>query len=363
MPNNVSNAPEQDENKGTNTNPVAKEPSYEEVMAALESGDGAALDRLMAVNESDDDSDQDTDEASDGENGNGNEPPVEKDQGSQEDDTRNEPVEAANAASNAQPQQNNQPDPNEELRRELHRVKSELGRVGAMQRRMQQLEEELRATRARASANEPANGGNSNQPKEPQIPEKVRTRIEQLRAVDPDLADTLTEMYSSVTESDHATREDVMRAMEEQRHQEEADRFYAEQKQLLSQYVPQHEQVFASPHWAEWKDQLLPGQRAMAESGYAMEVAQAIQAFAHWYKSNYGNPQQSPASSQGGDPNAADPNAETGNNRNSVDEQRKRKLEASTGVRNTPAKPTEVFDEQAYFTETYNRLLKDQGLK
>lgn len=361
MADNQSNAPEQDSNDVNNPNPVAAEPSYAEVMAALESGDSAALDRLMAVQKEEEEEEEQSNP--DGENKEGNQPEPVEGQGSQEHNA--DPNGAApNAAPNAQPTQNNQPNQEDELRRELHRVKSELGRVGAMQRKMQQLEDELRAVRARASdPNAGQNTGNPNQPAKPELPEKIKTRIEQLRAVDPDLADTLQDMYEATAQRDDHTREDVMRTIEERQQQEEAERFYLEQKAILTEIVPQHEQVFAMPEWKEWKDTLLPNQRAMAESGYALEAAQALQAYAYWYKGKYGNVEQpSPTSSEGGDPNNANANVGTNPTPNHVVEQRNRRIEASAGVRNVPAKPQENFDPEAYFHEQYTKLGKAQGI-
>lgn len=362
MPIDKSNAPEQDSNGTVNTNSVGQEPSYTDVMAALEAGDSSALDRLMAVEQGKETEDEE-DTSDNEENTEGKESETDEGQGSQ-DDSDDEPAEAANAASTAQPTQQNQPDPQEELRRELHRLRSDVGRVAGLQRKVQELERELRTARARTPANEPSPQGGSNQPAAPQLPDNIRNRIEQLRAIDPDMADILTEMYAASAQRDDHTREDVMREISERQYQEEMDRHYAEQKALLSEYVPEHERVFASPQWQEWKETLLPGQRAMAESGYAVEVAQAINAFAHWLRASQGNQQSSPASSQGGDPNGnnTNMNAANGGNPNPVVEQRQRKIETSAGVKHTPAKAHEEFDAEQAFSEWYTKLGKANGV-
>lgn len=362
MSDNQSKTPEQDSNGTVNTNSAGQEPSYTDIMAALEAGDSSALDRLMAVEKGEEDNDKEDTEG----NKEGEESEGKQTQGSHEDDdSKNEPAEAAkNAASTAQPTQQNQPDPNEELRRELHRLRSDVGRVAGLQRKVQQLESELRAARARTHERDDSQQGSSNQPAQPKLPENVRIRIEQLRAVDPDLADTLTEMYAASAQRDDHTREDVMREVEERHRQEELDRHFAEQKALLTEWVPEHERIFAAPQWSEWKETLLPGQRAMAESGYAVEVAQAIQAFAHWLRASQESNQQSNASSQGGDPNGNNTNlnASNGGNPNPVVEQRQRKIETSAGVKHTPAKAHEEFDAEKAFSEWYTKLGKANGV-
>lgn len=359
MPIDKSNAPEQDSNGTVNKDSVGQEPSYSDVMAALEAGDSSALDRLMAAEGKEPAKEEPT--PGNEENKEGEESETDEGQGSQ-DDSNDEPAEAANAASTAPNAQKNEPDPQEELRRELHRLRSDVGRVGGLQRKVQELERELRTARARTPANEPSPQGGSNQPAQPQLPDNIRNRIEQLRAIDPDMADILTEMYAASAQRDDHTREDVMREISERQYQDEMDRQYAEQKALLTEYVPEHERVFSSPQWHEWKETLLPGQRAMAESGYAVEVAQAIQAFAHWLRASQGNQSPSNASSQGGDPSNLNQNASNNGNPNPVVEQRQRKIETSAGVKHTPAKAHEEFDAERYFHETYTKLGKDAGI-
>lgn len=361
MSDNQSKTPEQDSNGTVENSSAGQEPSYTDIMAALEAGDSSALDRLMAVEKDEDEDDNGNTEG----NKEGEESEGKKTQGSQEDDDSNkEPVEAANAASTAQDATHNQPDPNEELRRELHRLRSDVGRVAGLQRKVQELERELRTARARTHERDDSQQGSSTQPAQPKLPDNIRNRIEQLRAVDPELADTLQEMYAASAQRDDHTREDVLRQVEERREQEEMQRHFAEQKALLSEWVPEHEQIFASPQWADWKETLLPGQRAMAESGYALEVAQAIQAFAHWLRASQGNHAQSNASSKGGDPNGnnTNMNASNGGNPNPVVEQRQRKIEASAGVKHTPAKAHEEFDAEQYFSQVYNDLGKKNGV-
>lgn len=353
MNDNQSNTPEQDQN---NNPGMEQEPTYSDIITAIESGNSAELDRLMAVETAKQGSEFEFEDKDEEEEEEGN---------TAQRSPEPEPKEAApDAASTADDNTDKQkPDELEEIRRELHRVKSEAGRVAALQRKVSELEGQLRASRARTSATEQPEQGSSTQPAKVEIPDNVRNRIEQLRAVDPDLADTLQEMYTASTQSDQRTREDIMREVEEQRQSEEADRHFAEQKALLSEWIPEHEQVFASNEWSAWKDTLLPGQRAMAESGYAVEVAQAINAFAHWLRASQGPDQKSSTSSEGGDPNQRNnTNVSNGQVQNPVVEQRNRKIEASAGVRNAPAKAHEEFDADKYFSEVYTQLGKSAGI-
>lgn len=154
------------------------------------------------------------------------------------------------------------------LKQELHRAKSDAGRLPHMQRRVQELEREL--TKLRTPASKPDN--------DEVIPAKLKERIERLKEIDPDLAELIETSHS---ENAAATRELAAayeRSIKLQQEREEAEYVSREYDKVISA-VPEAEEVFRSPEWSRWVGMLSPNHRAMAESSDANEVLTALAAF------------------------------------------------------------------------------------
>ena len=227
----------------------------------------------------------------------------------------------------------------ERAQREIHRLRSDAGRVPFLQKRLAELERQGRNT---TSGREPAKVDIDPN-------ETIAQKLARYKEIDPELADVLSDVIrdaraQAITHSQQSVEE--MRAIEEEA---ENQRFYNEQIGLLEEAVPQYKQIFAMPEWQEWKDRLTPGQRAMAESGYASEVTQAIYAFGNFMKARTGqaNQQQPPAKTE---------------EAKKVQAQRAARQESSPSAKSTPAKKEKEFDADAYFAEQFGKIMKENHL-
>lgn len=338
----------------TDTTQDADFTDYAAISKAMGEGNKEELDRLMAVQSSDpapkedavvedDLKGQDLPEQEEGES-------VEKeakdnvlDQPDKSSEEGNK--EAASAASSV-----NDADELEKIRQELHRYKSDAGRVPFMQRRLQEVERELRAAKARSFT-----GGSDSKPvptdvKGVTLDTETQSKIDALRETDPTLADMFEHVAKNAIAAANSRADHVVNTISQQEQEAENARFFMEQKAELTRMIPQHDQVFAMPEWRAWKDTLSPAQRAVAESGYASDVSQAIYAFAaEMQRSSQPLPSDTPA-----------PNNPAG--KSDVSEARDRKAAATTNVRSPAAKASGDFDEDAYFREIYQRVGKEQNI-
>lgn len=247
-----------------------------------------------------------------------------------------------------------------EMERELHKARSDAGRVPYIQRRMQELERELRASKARPPVSATTATVDASQI---EIPPALKKKYDTIRETDPDLADTLEETFRMQTALVHTAQETAVKTVtEEQQEREDAAFFYQEKAKLL-QAVPQAEQIFALPAWKEWKASLTPGRRAIASSGYAEEMVQALYAFAADYQAATGQPliQQPTTTAPVATTPAATAAVETAPEDNAVKAERERKLAQSAQTSTAAAKATEQFDADKYFKEMYDKLGKEQG--
>ena len=328
--------------------------AYSALATAMSKGDTAEIDRLMAV----------ADAESDNEKADGHDqvdPLLDsKDSTSTDDD------EAKRAADAAHDEQNqNAPNPDNDLeamRAELHRLRSDVGRVGHLQRTVQELQRQARAHEARLPSTQVAETPPKAEPsKTKDLPEDLKKRIADLKEVDPELADTFEAFAKTMSQQTEARTSELQQEFQEvQREQEEA-KHWQEQKAELYQLVPRCDEIFAMPEWSEWKDSLTPGQRGLTESGYAQDMAHAIYVFASHMQARqqaYGNANQV-ASSQGGDPNT-NTNATNDSNTTTVNQEvndtRARKIRAAADIRSTAAKKVEALDEEKMYSEFYQQI-------
>ena len=251
-----------------------------------------------------------------------------------------EPEAAPPAASTVQT-----PDELATLKQELHKLKSEAGRVSHMQRRTAQLEQELRALKARAPEVSTAVPTDISKI---QLDPETQQELDDLKEIDPVMARTLERIAKTAVLTANVKADTVVQAITQHDQEAEDQRFFLEQKSLLSEMIPNHDQIFASDQWREWKEKLSPGRRGLAESGYADEVAQAVYAFA----ADMQRLQQSTSPAP-----VVVPTPES-----AVTKTRARKVEQSADVRSTAPRTTAVFNEDDYFKEMYEKAASDNHI-
>ena len=238
------------------------------------------------------------------------------------------------------------------LRRELHRLKSDVGRVPFMQSRMKELERELREVKL--SRNVEAGTSSADPEKQVEVPADIKKRIDELREVDPSLATLLEDMTKALRSETQSTARHVVTTINDSEREVEEQRTVQEQYHQLLEEVPWAPQAFQSQEWKQWKDSLLPGQRAMAESTYAGDVKIALNEFARVMQARQG----SATSVQQVSAVVVDEEAEK------VKRDRERKLATGTTSKSPTAKTgTPVLDEDAAFREFYEQIQKDNHLK
>lgn len=158
----------------------------------------------------------------------------------------------------------------ESLRKENHSLKSQAGRVPHVQRKIQELDKklaELSATPSRPST---------------AINEQLANKISSIKDADPELAEVLQEITNTIIKSQEeaaaaaASREkDTLTLLREQEyaaHQE------IEAQKLLSMFDNARE-VFASNSWKEWKESQSAAVKALADGDTAADVARAFKLY------------------------------------------------------------------------------------
>lgn len=347
-------------NGQSDTNEVLTEEDdkFAAISRAMSEGDHAALDRLMAAEEGDDSTDVvDTDKEED-------DTQVDSDVKTENDtpaavasDEASDVTEAASSA--ASPDKPGVDSDAEALKTELHRLRSDAGRVPYLQRRLSELERELRAQQARAPE-ATANGTKTTKNVEDvELDEQTARDLAALKEIDPILATTMERVAKSAIAAANSRVDHVVTTFTQADAEQEDNRLWIEQKAELTRLIPQHEQIFALPEYQQWKASLTPGRRAMAESIYADEVAMALQAFAADMQRTRGNTNQQVAQPAQVTPPVQQPvSAEP----TAVQEARNRKVATSAEVKNPSAKVSAPLNEEDYFREMYQKLGKQNHI-
>lgn len=240
----------------------------------------------------------------------------------------------------------------EELRQQNHRYSSDAGRVPYLQRRLAELERQARAPTAR-QVNQSPDGKTAATPADLstiELDPEMQKELDDLKDIDPVMAKALERSHKMAILTAQRRAEAMFNERDQVQTEIEDERFYLEQKAELDHMIPQNTQIFRSPEWQEWKAGLTPGQRALAESGYAKEVAQAIYAFAADMKARYGsNEEAAPEKKENTTPEA----------NSQVAEERARKAATSPEVKSTAAKAGSELDEEQLFREMYKKIGKE----
>lgn len=340
---------------------------FNSIAKALNEGDYTSLDRLMtaetkektpvpedkSLDTSDEDKDETdvddeqklTDDSNNESEEDGNK--TETDDGKPDKDTESsdDPEAATSAASTDK-------DDKQNLEQELHRLRSDAGRVPYMQRRLAELEREVRAYKARTpnASNDGKTQAKTVDLSSIELDADTQKEIDDLKETDPLMAKMFERVAKTAIAAANSRADHVVDTFTESDAKAEDERFFLEQKSELTRMVPQHEAVFALPEWRQWKDSLTPGLRAMAESGLASEVSQAIYAFA----ADMQRGRQAAGSNDTQVPPTDKPSA--------VSDERARKVASSSETKNSAAKKTQELDEDAYFSEMYKKLGKDSNI-
>lgn len=306
---------------------------FDAITTAMNSGNDEELDRLMAIEpEPEEEIEEVVEEV---------ELPDESDAKKEESEEspevevpEDEPNEAASAAASSA-----------ERDRELQKLRSDAGRVPFIQKRMAELEREVRAYKARDSQNAPSKNGGANL-KDIHLDEETQREIDELREVDPVMAKTLERIAKTAQATATAKVDHAVNTMTQIDQEKEEFNFLLEQKADLVREIPQADAIFATPEWSQWKNSLTPGQRALAESSYASEVKQAVYAFAAVMQNHTqaNQPQETPAGNK------------------ELKEARDRKVGASAEVKASAAKKAVELDSDAYFEEMYNKIGKESHI-
>jgi hypothetical protein len=194
-----------------------------------------------------------------------------------------------------------------------HRLKSDAGRVAALQRKVDDL---LRARAESPPESKPA-------AKEPSVAKtKFDEKLAKARELDPDLADLMEALREDAIEKANSLVTDKVSQTEQILRQREEQEVFHREKARLLEMVPEADEVFKNPAWRQWKESQPPAILALASSLNADEMYLAMQKFASDMQRDY--PELYPAPTQGKTPPAQpDPTA------NKVAADRTRKLASS----------------------------------
>lgn len=329
-------------------NPATESELNDMIMKAVQDNDHNEIDRLMTVEVEEEVQNEELQEEE--------EKPVEQEDGTSDA----EEVEKEEAAPDVKEPAASTPEPvkaeeneTELLRKELHKLKSDAGRVPHMQSRMKELERELREVKLSRSVGviDPTD---PEKIKAVEVPANLKKKIEDLRDVDPALADLLEDMTKALRSETQETAGRLVSTITETEREYDEQRVIEDQYTQLVSEVPWAPQAFKSQEWRQWKDNLTPGRRAMAESMYADDVRVALTAFAQDMQARQGN---ATSVKQVPTPAVVDEEAER------IKQNRERKLSTSTTVKGTTAKAsTPPLDEEALFREAFERTQKENHL-
>lgn len=332
---------------------ITPEQEFEAISKAMTSGDQAELDRLMAIpgKPEEKETEEEVEDSTDVVEEKTEETTSTKDETTtdEEDDSKKvDTTEAAKSAASTDKTEKKEENELDTLRQQVHQYKSDAGRVPYLQRRLSELERELRASKARSvtSTSKTDASTSSKTPKDVELDPEVQKDIDDLKEIDPVLARTMERIAKTAVAAASERVDSAVTAMTQQEQEAEDFKFFTEQKSMLLTRIPQADAIFATPEWKQWKESLTPNRRALAESGYAEEVEQAIYAFAADMRSRQGTPETA----------APVAKVEETTPETEVSKARQRKVQSSAEVPNPSARKTEQFDDDQAFSEMYRKL-------
>lgn len=145
-------------------------------------------------------------------------------------------------------------------------LRSQAGRVPSIQRKLDALDKKLESMKSASPSSQTST----------KIKPKVDKLLEGVRDTDPVLADNIASAIAAAIEGvDEEMRTNTTETLSMLREQEANDYVEEQKERLLSMY-PNAPQVFASPHWSEWKKSQPEHVLALAGSTSADAVAMAF---------------------------------------------------------------------------------------
>lgn len=156
--------------------------------------------------------------------------------------------------------------------KQIHQLRSDAGRVPALQRQLSDLDKKLKEMATKPST--PASAREDTR--------VLSEKLAQIKEADPLLAEAVEEAIKAAI---HDLRQDTDTKLAQtqevlnQRAAKEEDEYLDREYTKLLEAVPNAPQVFAHPLWEEWKSQIPTNLLALAKSNTADEVMVAFEQF------------------------------------------------------------------------------------
>lgn len=158
-----------------------------------------------------------------------------------------------------------------------HRVKSELGRIPFLQRKVDELSRQRSEPQTKPVKEEPAAVKTSN------TKSKLEEKLAEARAVDPALADLLQLVKDETEQSLREEFSSKVKQTEDLVLGREQEQVWHNEKARLLQMVPQADDVFKHPLWKEWKTNVATEtMRALTNSVNADDMVVALEQFSKY---------------------------------------------------------------------------------
>lgn len=230
----------------------------------------------------------------------------------------------------------------EALKRQLHALSSNSGRVNHLQSELSRLKREVDKYKKQAAETAASK------------PSKAEEKINEVRAADEDLADALAAMreeYAATKAAPQFEADDDGVDLEEE---------LAVVKRIhpdVDRILPGGDMRY---YWDKWKEMLQPEHRALAESSYANEYSMAVSAF----KADFPRVVEILNQSTQKETQSTTQQSHEPAQPNPVEEARKRKL-ASTATTRSPANKqgNRPVDEDALYSQIYQDILKENNIR
>lgn len=235
----------------------------------------------------------------------------------------------------------------EERKQLEHRVKSELGRVPYLQRKVEELSRQL---------SEPPATKKPEAAQKTSVPQgKFAEKLAQIKQVDPELAETLELMAQEVIlPLREETVNEIRQTQAMFKDKQEEELWHREKSKLLSMY-PQADEVFRHPMYRDWKAMQSEGIQRLAGSIYADEVSIALEQFAKYVETQFPEMAKQPASQA----TATEQTGATPPAAAKVVAERARKLSATTPSTKTGApKTSDLPKTEAELFEYYTQKIR-----
>lgn len=229
----------------------------------------------------------------------------------------------------------------EDLEKANHSLKSQVGRVPNVQRRIRELDKKLEELNQKQTSP-------SSQLSE-SVLAKIKERFKGIRATDSELADAfeqaMVDALSGVHEQTTTQEKETLQFL---RAQEVEAYEQAERERFLAMY-PNAPEVFRSSHWKNWKASKSEGVKALAESSNADDVALAFELYTKDMYTQYPELAKAAQGSPAKETSGANPDAVKTAQQIEAERAARRAKTAQVGTTGAPAKVAVPDDPQSLF--------------